>query len=336
MSRASTSTPLLTPARTQTADGKTRRVGVEIELSGMTFDELVGHVSDFFNADAREESRYVHVVDAEQGPFKVELDSDPIKDLEFDTGELPDMLSDVANVALDLVDAAAERVVPLEIVGPPLALDALPEIEALCNRLRERGAKGSRHALHYAFGLQLNPELPNLEADTLLGYLRAFSLCYDWLKTRQQLDISRKFTTYIGPWPDEYVRLINAADYQPDLDQLIDDYLKHNPTRNRALDMMPLFAHLDEDRVRQVVDDPRIKPRPTLHYRLPDCDIDNPGWSFSHVWNDWVRVDDLAADRERLAAMADGWRSHHEGRLAKLVTRWEQETASWLNPPTGS
>lgn len=330
------STSLLSPARQDTADGKTRRVGVEIELSGMTFDALVGHVNDFFDAPADEESRYVKVVDTRHGPFKIELDSDPIKDMEFDTSELPELLGEVADAALDLVDAAAERVVPLEIVGPPLALDALTDIEALCTHLRKKGAKGSRHALYYAFGLQLNPELPNLEADTLLGYLRAFSLCYDWLKARQQLDISRKFTTYIGPWPEEYVRLINEADYAPDLDQLIGDYLTHNPTRNRALDMMPLFAHLDEKRVRKAVDDPRIKPRPTLHYRLPDCDIDNPDWSFGHVWNDWVRVDDLAADRKRLAAMADAWRAHHDGRLSKLVTRWEQETASWLNPKTAS
>ena len=35
------------------------------------------------------------------------------------------------------------------------------------------------------------------------------------------------------------------AGYGPDLGALIDDYLAANPTRNRALDLLPLFAELD-------------------------------------------------------------------------------------------
>ncbi|OBX33760.1 putative amidoligase enzyme [Halomonas elongata] len=36
-------------------------------------------------------------------------------------------------------------------------------------------------------------------------------------------------------------------DYQPDLRTLIDDYLEYNPTRNRELDLLPLFAYLDPE-----------------------------------------------------------------------------------------
>ena len=322
------------PKRLQTEDDTPRRVGVEIELSGLAFDTLVSHVADFFSANATEESRYVHAIESDYGLFKVELDSDPVKDFEIDTGALPDTLAEVADAALELMDATAEKIVPLEIVGPPIAFTDLGDIETLCVYLRELGAKGSRHALHYAFGLQLNPELPALDARTLLGYMRAFSLSYEWLKARQQVDISRKFTTYIGPWPDEYVLLINDPDYQPDIDQLIADYIQHNPTRNRALDMMPLFAHLRGALIEDKIGDPRIKARPTLHYRLPDCDIDNPEWSFAHVWNDWVLIDDLAADDSRLAAMADAWQAHQRRDVDKLLSRWEKESAQWLMSPT--
>jgi hypothetical protein len=317
-------------------DGQPRRVGVEIELSGLGYAALVHIVAQALQATAREESRYESVIDSDDGPFKVELDSKQVKDFAPDTGVLPAPLAEVTDAALQLLDATAEKIVPLEIVSPPLPLEALPKVETLCQTLRDAGALGSRHALHYAFGLQLNPELPGLDADTLLAYLRAFALSYPWLKHRHQLDISRKFTPYIDAWPEDYVRLILADDYRPDLDRLITDYLHHNPTRNRALDMMPLFAHLDEPRIRNEIDDDRIKPRPTLHYRLPDCDIDNPDWSFSQVWNDWVRVDTLACEPDRLKDMMAAWHARQPLSLDRLLMDWTEESAAWLTLPKTS
>jgi hypothetical protein len=41
---------------------------------------------------------------------------------------------------------------------------------------------------------------------------------------------------------------------------------------------LPLFAFLDEDRVRAKLDDPLIKSRPTYHYRLPNTDFHKPNW----------------------------------------------------------
>ena len=81
---------------------------------------------------------------------------------------------------------------------------------------------------------------------------------------------------------------------------LIDDYLEANPTRNRILDMLPLFHYLDSDRVEQQVDDILVKPRPTLHYRLPNSEIDDPEWSLHRPWNDWMQVEALANDASRL------------------------------------
>jgi hypothetical protein len=63
---------------------------------------------------------------------------------------------------------------------------------------------------------------------------------------------------------------------------------------------LPLFLHLDEERVRAVTDVPLIKARPPFHYRLPDCEIHLPGWGLHVAWNDWLEVEALAADRERL------------------------------------
>jgi hypothetical protein len=75
------------------------------------------------------------------------------------------------------------------------------------------------------------------------------------------------------------------------------DYLERNPTRNRPLDWLPLFAHLNKDLVFEYpVEKDLIKPRPTLHYRLPSSLIDDPSWSIATEWNKWVIIDDLAAN----------------------------------------
>lgn len=89
------------------------------------------------------------------------------------------------------------------------------------------------------------------------------------------------------------------------MDQLIDDFITDNPTRNRELDMLPLFAHLDEDRVRARVDDPLIKARPTYHYRLPNTNLADPEWGVLTEWNRWVIVERLAAAHNRRRQLAD-------------------------------
>ena len=131
---------------------------------------------------------------------------------------------------------------------------------------------------------------------------------YEWLKARHQIDFSRKLTSYIEPWSSTYIDLLISEDYAPDMEQLMRDYLHYNPTRNKALDLLPLFAHLDKELLAGYVKDPRIKSRPTLHYRLPDCDIDNPHWHFSTVWNDWVVLEQLAAHPEDLADLRSRFR----------------------------
>lgn len=321
---------LLQPSQTRTAQGQERRVGVEIELSGITYAELIGIMTAFFNAPATEQARYEYRISTGLGDFLVELDSAPVKKLDLRQADLPEPLAALTGITGDLIDSAAERIVPLEVISPPMPLSQLGKIEQLCVRLREAGALGSRHAIWYAFGLQLNPELPALDATTILNYLRAFSGLYDWLKARRQLDISRKFTTYIDPYPGAYVELLMTPDYAPDLAQLIEDYIDHNPTRNRAMDLMPLFAHLEPDLIHQRIGDPRIKSRPTLHVRLPDCDIDNPNWHFADVWNDWVQIDDLANDPARLAAMCKTYRDRHRFRLENLLSDWEEESQQFL------
>jgi hypothetical protein len=47
-----------------------------------------------------------------------------------------------------------------------------------------------------------------------------------------------------------------------------------------------------------------IKPRPAWHYRLPNCLIDDPEWSLARPWSEWVTIERLAADPDRLLPRA--------------------------------
>lgn len=315
----------------RTASGEERRVGVEIELSGLSYDKLVKLTGKLLSGEAHEASRYVAELETELGTFTIELDSDPIKDLDLQDDRLPESVRELGGQAMDVIDAAAEKIVPLEIVSPPLPFSLLERIETLCDELRKAGALGSREAIYYAFGLQLNPELPDLEAPTLVRYLQAFAVLYEWLKARHQIDFSRKVTSYIEPWSSTYTDMLVTDDYAPDLEQLMRDYLTYNPTRNKALDLLPLFAHLDSRLLGEFVEDERIKSRPTLHYRLPDCDIDNPRWHFSTVWNDWVVLEKLANSAGELAELREAFRNSRKLSLRNLTQSWPETCDQWLH-----
>ncbi len=323
---------LASPPWLENAEGKPRRVGMELEISGLTLDVLAAHVADFLDLQVESAGRYERSLKGDPaGDWVVELDFDLLKKLGREPREQGSVSADMASAAEDVLAWAAEALVPLEVISPPLPLDRLAQFEGLIEHLREAGAKGTSDSAINAFGMQFNPELPSLEPRPITAALKAFVCLYDWLFARADIDLSRRVTAYVNPFPGDYVRTLIAADYWPDLAGLIDDYLVHNPTRNRALDMLPLFAYLDEDRVRAKADDGLIKARPTFHYRLPDCEIHQPHWGLYLAWNDWVEVERLAADEARLQACCAAYAAYLDSPLQRLLGDWAKTLErEWL------
>ena len=299
--------------------GKPRRVGVELEMIGLELNDIAEIVAQHLGLSIKTDGRYRRVLDGDPaGDWVVELDFDFLKRMGQEERGGKDLLNELLESAEELLKTLADLVVPLELVSPPLPMRRLEVIEELIELLREAGAKGTSDSVGYAFGMQFNPEIPSEDPAVITDYLKAFLCLYEWLFVRADINLTRRVTSYIDPFPRDYVRKVIRPDYAPDQDTLIDDYLAFNPTRNRALDMLPLFLHLDEERVRAVTDDILIKPRPAFHYRLPDCEIDDPDWGLHAAWNDWVEVEALAADSARLAACCEAY-----GRfLDKPLKRW--------------
>jgi len=302
---------LLMPPRLHTASGDERRIGVELEMNGMDLDRLARLAARELRLELENISRYERKLTGDPaGDWTVEVDFDLLKKLGRETRLEGSLLRELEGTAEEFLARSASQLVPLEIISPPLPLSRLHEVESLIRGLRKGGALGTSGKLLYAFGMQFNPEVPDMEAKTICDYLRAFHCLYDWLDERAEINFTRRLTSYIDPFPRQYIMKMLSGNYQPSLTELIDDYLKDNPTRNRALDMLPLFSHLDETRVRRHCDDVLIKPRPTFHYRLPNCEVDEPGWGLKRAWNDWVAVETLAEDKTRLQNCCDAYMIH--------------------------
>ena len=319
------------PPRTKTADGAERRIGVELELIGLSVDEVSSIVARHVGGKKRQTSRYEHFIQGDDaGDWGVEFDYEYLKQKGREDAAEDELLALLDEAAEHALRAGAEAVVPVEVVSPPLPMSRLADVQSLIAKLRSAGARGTGAGISYAFGMQLNPELPALDAETILGYLKAFLCLYDWLKERSAPDLTRRLTRFMAPFPGDYVRKVVDPGYRPDRDTLIDDYLADNPTRNRALDMLPLFLHLDEERVRAVIDDPRVKPRPTLHYRLPNSEIDRESWGIHLAWVDWLQVEALAADHARLDRLCTEYATWLDQPLDHLLGEWTREIESWL------
>ncbi|WP_206613485.1 amidoligase family protein [Parahaliea mediterranea] len=319
------------PPATRTAQGQPRRMGVELEFSGLDIEAIAGAVLSELGGEAEVISAYEQKLhNTAFGTFGLELDYTYLKQLGRERNLAEE--SELEQFGESLLKLVAEQVVPHEVVSPPIPMQQLWRLGALLQRLRQAGAKGTRHAAVYAFGLHFNPELPDLGAPTILAYLRSFLCLYEWLVEREQVDLSRRITPYIAPFPRKYVHKVLDADYAPDLATLIDDYLAHNPTRNRALDMLPLFTHLDAARVKKAVADKRVGSRPTLHYRLPNCQIDEGNWSLASPWRNWLQVETLACDERRLARMCRAYRQHFDAPAGGLFHDWPEAMSRWLLP----
>ncbi len=302
-------------------------------MSGLDLDTCARAVAECLELDVVTISRYERVLSGgAHGDWVVELDFRWLKEMGRTEHDMDTLGGRLGNTAEEAVARLTSGVVPLEVVSPPLPLAELERVEELIRHLRRAGAKGTSDNLVNAFGMQFNPDIPSRDPAVLTACLQAFLCLYEWLLARADIDLLRRVSPYVDSFPRAYVLKVLQDRYAPNLAGLIDDYLFDNPTRNRALDMLPLFAHLDADRVRRTTDDPLIKPRPTFHYRLPDCDIHVPGWGLHAAWNDWVEVERLAADPQRLAGCRAAYLAHLTDPLERLVGDWPQAVAeSWLS-----
>lgn len=290
------------PGQKLNVDSKPRHVGFELEFAGLELPQVASILADTLDGEVHPRTHAECEVDVpELGTFVVELDWEFAKETakERATQHLEASGLD-DDPFMEWLTRVASQIVPVEIVCPPIAINKLHLLDAAITTLSEAGALGTEESLLYAFGLHINTELPNLEAKTIISYLKAYSVCQDWLIEAHQVDPVRRITPYIDLYPKEYLTKVLAYTGGESMSQIIDDYLELNPTRNRALDMTPLFKHIDETRLVRHLQDSRINSRPTFHYRMPNCSIEKPDWDLRASWNIWCVIEYLVDHPDQL------------------------------------
>ncbi|MEQ8290436.1 MAG: amidoligase family protein [Gammaproteobacteria bacterium] len=325
------------PQKTKTEQGTERHVGFEFEYSGISLDDSVSLVAGLVKGSVRKKNAFLYEIEQpEFGPFGVELDASLLKEEKYkqflgDVGIDLDELDQEKKLERVLKDLA-ETVVPVEIVSPPLPMSKMNIVEDLTETLRKGKAKGSGASILYAFGLHINIEACSQEADYLLSHIRAYALLYDWICEVSDVDLTRQVSRYIKEYPDDYLEVLLDNDYRPDINGLIDDYLRLVKSRNFALDMMPCFADIDEDKVMRKATEPElIKPRPAFHYRLPNCLIDEEDWNVANEWQYWLAIEKLAANSTLLEQLTNDYWNTRRGSLFATKGKWVDHLSSQLS-----
>lgn len=324
-----------TPPSTQNTSGKERCTGYEFEFTGVEIPEAAKLVQSLYGGSVSRVSTYeYHVEETSFGTFKLELDAQLLREKKYEKTlkSIGIDLSTFKNIESieDKLKNMASSVVPFEIITPPIPLSKMPELQKLVDELRNWKAKGTGSSVLYAFGLHLNPEIPSNSTQSLLNHLRAFVLLDPWIRKDAKINISRRITPYINEYKEEYLQLILSIAYQPTLEEFIRDYFRYDNSRNRPLDMLPIFKHLNPDLTNSLLKETLTSGRPAYHYRLPNCSIEDPEWSLADEWNRWVYVEILANDKTVLNQYSQTYLKMKKGTLIGFETKWVELMSRWV------
>lgn len=295
------------------ARGLIRRVGVEVEFHGIGARAAARALAAGLGGTCREEDPHAfHILDTAVGRLSVELD---LRHAHPQRSATPPRLRLGATGAAWL-GTLLQGAVPRELITAPLPIEALGRVDGVLDVLRAAGARGRGATPFGSLGLHFNVDPVSLDSASLTAVLKAFLLLNARLRreTIGREGGGRERGGREGgrtdgapflprPYPDAYVRRVLAPDYWPDLPALVEDYLGANPTRDRDLDLLPLFLHIDPARIRARLPFEKIGSRAVFHYRLPRAHLSDPAWSIASAWNGWVAVEALAGDRDRLDAL---------------------------------
>ncbi len=312
-------------------EGKPRRFGLEIEYAGVPLARSAQIVADATGGKIQSDHKTHYTIACENlGDFIVELDVELAQKISAKAKSQKDLdpkSISIESIADQILPEILETVAPTEIVSPPLSEDNLHLMQDIVEALHKEGAAGTEESLFYAFGYHINAEMRSVKAKDILDSLRAFVVLYDWVAVQLDMDVTRKISGYAAPYSEDYNLFILDPSYVPDLAQLIDDYILYNPSRNYALDLLPLFSYLDEDRVKKHINNSLIKKRPAWHFRMPNSSVGQDNWSIYDAINTWQQIEKLSDNEKTLKEMA----AHYKMRKPELISGIDHEWVAYLD-----
>ena len=301
------------PPHAENAEGRPRRVGVEIEFGDLSVPRAVALARNVFGEgaalDAKDEHRQSLSIPG-FGTLRLELDMARRHREAF--AHKADDDDPVRKITGDIVN----WLTPVELVAPPLPPERLVELHPLLDALRQAGATGAGAGAQTAYGMHFNVEIASDRVEDLFRPVCAFALLEDWIRAQLEIALNRRLTGFVKPYPREWVDRVADPAYAPSREAFLRDYLALNPTRNRALDLTPLIDMLEPELAQAALGEEKRSPRPTFHYRLPDARLDEPDWSMRPDWMLWRLVEQAAADPDLLLALRLGWVEYRDSLIA--------------------
>jgi hypothetical protein len=288
------------PPLRETAAGRLRTVGVEVEFGALSARRAAAALAQGLDGSVTAEDAHALLVKGTAlGDLMVEIDT-RYAHPQRHRGSRWGWLS--TNWAARLA-TVSQPLIPRELVTAPMPVDRLALVDCGGRRPAPGGRVGGGAD-------SVRPSLQSGAAAARRGDThrdpQGVPAVNDWLRRESR---PRRLSHRLGfgrNFPPAYVRKVVAADYWPSLDGLTEDYLAANPTRDRDLDLLPLLLHFDERRVRTRLPHEKIGRRAALHYRLPTARVSEPGWSVVPDWNRgwpssaWRRTGGAGAPRRPL------------------------------------
>jgi len=324
------------PPITTNPSGDERKIGFEFEFTGVEMEEVAVLLSNLYRGKIKQVSTYEYQVkETKLGDFTLELDAQLIREKKYEKF--------LKNIGIDLSEFEGQEqvedslkdlasyVVPFEIITPPIQFSDIHQLTNLVDELRKHRAKGTGSSFIYAFGLHINPEIPDDSISTLLNYLRAYVLLDPWIRQDIKVDVSRRITPFINRFEDDYMEHILNPEYQPNQTGFIKDYFTFGNSRNRPLDLQPLFMYLNEELTSELLEDTLTSSRPTFHYRLPNCSLEDEAWTLASEWNRWVLVETLAVDEESLLQYCRAYLKMKHDTVIRFESKWIEFMDRWVN-----
>jgi len=308
------------------------KVGFELEFSGLSLGEVASIITKQYGGTVHSmHKNLLNIKETELGNFIVELDAKLLKDLAKASKKNKEENNlDINGVIEKILSKTLENAVPVEVVYPPVSISKIDKCDELVTLLRKQGAMGTKNKFIAGFGLHINPEITNINVETILAYIQSFILLEPWLRKRINVDFTRMMSPFIQSYKRGYKKLVLSKDYNPSMLQLIKDYIYYNPTRNCALDMLPLFCYINKAYVQREISLKSIKERPTFHYRLPNCDINNKDWSISKEWHFWTIIEKLAFNQDLRYKMTKEYLTWHSILSDPINLEWIKKTEVFL------
>ncbi len=318
--------------------GELRKIGFEFEFSGLSTMDVARLITSEFGGRIDAVNRYyVKVRESRIGDFTIKIDTSFLYEKKYH--QLIDLFGVDEEKIMEnkefiekmeqILEGVFSSVVPYEIAAPPVEITSMDIMERIREILRNNHAEGTGASVFNAFALHINAELPSLSLPEIMKYLKAFLVLYPWLDKSMDLDLSRKLTVFINPFPEDYVRLVLDERYHPDKERFIHDYHSYNPDRNRPLDLYPALV-LMSDSAADFHGIGNVKKRPTLHFRMPDSLVDKDDWTVAREWNYWYQVEALAGSGEELEDLCRRYLSKEENTFTGFARKWASFIAEWM------